>query len=147
MMDKIIHRGPNSKGTFINDDVALGFRRLSIIDLEGGTQPIYNEKEDMVITFNGEIYNFKELRKDLEEKGHIFKTNTDTEVIIHGYEEYGKEIVKKLRGMFAFVIYDKNKDELFGARDHFGIKPFYYYKQDNLFYVREGIQALNYLAI
>lgn len=141
MMDKIIHRGPNSKGTFINDDVALGFRRLSIIDLEGGTQPIYNEKEDMVITFNGEIYNFKELRKDLEEKGHIFKTNTDTEVIIHGYEEYGKEIVKKLRGMFAFVIYNKETNELFGARDHFGIKPFYYYKQDDLFIYGSEIKS------
>jgi len=141
MMDKIIHRGPNSKGTFINDDVVLGFRRLSIIDLEGGTQPIYNEKEDMVITFNGEIYNFKELRKDLEEKGHIFKTNTDTEVIIHGYEEYGKEIVKKLRGMFAFVIYNKETNELFGARDHFGIKPFYYYKQDNLFIYGSEIKS------
>lgn len=141
MMDKIIHRGPNSKGTFINDEVALGFRRLSIIDLEGGTQPIYNEKEDMVITFNGEIYNFKELRKDLEEKGHIFKTNTDTEVIIHGYEEYGKEIVKKLRGMFAFVIYNKETNELFGARDHFGIKPFYYYKQDDLFIYGSEIKS------
>ena len=141
MMDKIIHRGPNSKGTFINDDVALGFRRLSIIDLEGGTQPIYNEKENMVITFNGEIYNFKELRKDLEEKGHIFKTNTDTEVIIHGYEEYGKEIVKKLRGMFAFVIYNKETNELFGARDHFGIKPFYYYKQDDLFIYGSEIKS------
>ena len=141
MMDKIIHRGPNSKGTFINDDVALGFRRLSIIDLEGGTQPIYNEKENMVITFNGEIYNFKELIKDLEEKGHIFKTNTDTEVIIHGYEEYGKEIVKKLRGMFAFVIYNKETNELFGARDHFGIKPFYYYKQDDLFIYGSEIKS------
>lgn len=141
MMDKIEHRGPDSKGDFVNDYIALGFRRLSIIDLEGGTQPIYNEKENMLITFNGEIYNFKELRNELESKGHIFKTNTDTEVILHGYEEYGKEIVKKLRGMFAFVIYNKDTNILFGARDHFGIKPFYYYKTDDLFIYGSEIKS------
>lgn len=141
MMDKIIHRGPNSKGSYIDNNVALGFRRLSIIDLDGGSQPIYNEDNSMIITFNGEIYNFKELRKELEEKKHIFKTNTDTEVILHGYEEYGDEIVKKLRGMFAFVIYNKNTKELFGARDHFGIKPFYYYKMDDLFIYGSEIKS------
>ena len=141
MMNKIEHRGPNSKGEYIDNNVALGFRRLSIIDLEGGSQPIYNEKKDMLITFNGEIYNFKELRKELEEKKHIFKTNTDTEVILHGYEEYGSEIVKKLRGMFSFVIYNLKTKELFGARDHFGIKPFYYYKQDDLFIYGSEIKS------
>ena len=141
MMDKIIHRGPDSSGKYVDDNIALGFRRLSIIDLKGGDQPIYNEDNSMVITFNGEIYNFKELRKDLEDKGHKFKTNADTEVILHGYEEYGKEIVKKLRGMFAFVIWDINKQELFGARDHFGIKPFYYYKTDDLFIYGSEIKS------
>lgn len=141
MMDKIEHRGPNSKGEYVDDSVALGFRRLSIIDLEGGSQPIYNEKENMLITFNGEIYNFKELRSELEEKGHVFKTNTDTEAILHGYEEYGSEIVKKLRGMFAFVIYNIDTKELFGARDHFGIKPFYYYKTDDLFIYGSEIKS------
>ena len=141
MMDRIIHRGPDSSGTYIDDEVALGFRRLSIIDLKGGDQPIYNEDKSLVITFNGEIYNFKELRKELEKKGHKFKTNTDTEVIIHGYEEYKKDIVKKLRGMFAFVIWDIKNKELFGARDHFGIKPFYYYKTDDLFIYGSEIKS------
>jgi asparagine synthase (glutamine-hydrolysing) len=140
-MKKIEHRGPNSEGSYVDEDVALGFRRLSIIDLEGGSQPIFNEKENMLITFNGEIYNFKELRKELEGKKHIFKTNTDTEVILHGYEEYGKEIVNKLRGMFSFVIYNLETKELFGARDHFGIKPFYYYNQDNLFIYGSEIKS------
>lgn len=141
MMDRIIHRGPDSSGKYIDDEVALGFRRLSIIDLKSGDQPIYNEDKTMVITFNGEIYNFQELRKELEEKGHTFKTNADTEVIIHGYEEYHKDIVKKLRGMFAFVIWDIEKKEMFGARDHFGIKPFYYYKSDDVFIYGSEIKS------
>lgn len=141
MMDKIIHRGPDSSGKYVDDNVALGFRRLSIIDLKSGDQPIYNEDNSMVITFNGEIYNFKELRRDLEKCGHKFKTNADTEVILHGYEEYGHDIVKKLRGMFAFVIWDNKKQELFGARDHFGIKPFYYYKVDDLFIYGSEIKS------
>ena len=126
MMNKIIHRGPDSAGKHIDSDVALGFRRLSIIDLDNGSQPMYNENNDMVITFNGEIYNYQEIREDLIKKGHVFRNNADTEVLIHGYEEYGKDLLNKLRGMFAFVIWDSNKKELFGARDFFGIKPFYY---------------------
>lgn len=141
MMNKIIHRGPNSSGKYVDGYIALGFRRLSIIDLEGGSQPIYNEDNSMLITFNGEIYNYIELRDELKKLGHIFKTNTDTEVIIHGYEEYGNHIVKKLRGMFAFVIYNKTTNELFGARDHFGIKPFYYYKTDDLFIYGSEIKS------
>ncbi len=129
MSDRIVHRGPDSEGFFINDELALGFRRLSIIDLAEGSQPIFNEDETKVIIFNGEIYNYKEIREDLIKKGHIFKTKTDTEVILHGYEEYGKGILQKLRGMFAFVIWDDSSKELFGARDHFGIKPFYYMQQ------------------
>ncbi len=126
MMDAIIHRGPDSAGTYIDDDIALGFRRLSIIDLDSGSQPMYNENRDMVIVFNGEIYNYKELRDELIKKGHVFANNADTEVLIHGYEEYGEELLTKLRGMFAFVIWDSKKKKLFAARDFFGIKPFYY---------------------
>ena len=126
MNSLIVHRGPDSDGYYVDDDIALGFRRLSIIDLEGGSQPIENEDKSKVIVFNGEIYNFKEIRKDLENKGHIFKTNCDTEVVLHGYEEYGEGILDTLRGMFAFVIWDKKEKSLFGARDFFGIKPFYY---------------------
>ena len=126
MMDAIIHRGPDSAGTYIDDDIALGFRRLSIIDLDSGSQPMYNENRDMVIVFNGEIYNYKELRDELIKKGHVFANNADTEVLIHGYEEYGEELLTKLRGMFAFVIWDSKKKKMFAARDFFGIKPFYY---------------------
>ena len=112
MAAKIYHRGPNSSGFYSDKEVGLGFRRLSIIDLEGGTQPIFNENKDKVIIFNGEIYNFQELRKDLEKKGHKFTTKSDTETIIHGYEEYGDKIVNKLRGMFAFVIWDIKNQKL-----------------------------------
>ncbi|WP_088006248.1 asparagine synthase (glutamine-hydrolyzing) [Indiicoccus explosivorum] len=126
MMDRIIHRGPDSSGSFTEDEAALGFRRLSIIDLEAGHQPLYNEDESFVLIFNGEIYNFMELREELIGKGHIFKTHTDSEVLIHGYEEYGEALVGRLRGMFAFVIWDRKAKKLFAARDMFGIKPFYY---------------------
>jgi len=126
MMETIVHRGPDSSGEFVEDGAALGFRRLSIIDLEAGSQPIYNEDESIVLIFNGEIYNFIALRDDLVAKGHTFRTHTDSEVLIHGYEEYGKELVGKLRGMFAFVIWDRSEKKLFAARDMFGIKPFYY---------------------
>ena len=142
MTKRIYHRGPNSEGIYATKDVGLGFRRLSIIDLEGGSQPIFNEKKDKVIIFNGEVYNFQELRKVLEEKGHIFTTNTDTEVVLHGYEEYGDEIVYKLRGMFAFVIWDIKKQNLFGVRDHFGIKPFYYANMNNTFMFASEIKAM-----
>ena len=140
MADLIEHRGPDSSGFYTNDEVALGFRRLSIIDLSEGSQPIYNEKEDKLIFFNGEIYNYQELKKDLKKK-YKFKTNTDTEVILHGYEEYGKDILNKLRGMFAFVIYDIKENKLFGARDFFGIKPLYYYKTDDEFIFGSEIKS------
>ena len=126
MADLIKHRGPDSDGYYTDEDVAIGFRRLSIIDLGNGSQPIYNEKKDKLVFFNGEIYNYKFLREDLEAKGHKFSTNTDTEVLLHGYEEYQEELLSMLRGMFAFVIYDIKNKELFGARDFYGIKPFYY---------------------
>ena len=131
MADRIIHRGPDMEGYFVGEDegastVTLGFRRLSIIDLADGAQPMYNEDGSVVIVFNGEIYNFMELREELIAKGHVFKTRCDTETIVHGYEEYGEKIAERLRGMFGFVIWDKKNRTLFGARDPFGIKPFYY---------------------
>ena len=126
MMDAIRHRGPDSDGRYIDDDIALGFRRLSIIDLKQGDQPIFNEDNSKVLLFNGEIYNYKQLREKLIQAGHTFTTHSDSEVLLHGYEEYGEKLLNKLRGMFAFVIWDKEKRELFGARDFFGIKPLYY---------------------
>lgn len=127
MMDKIRHRGPDAEGKYVDEDIALGHRRLSIIDVSSsGDQPIFNEDGSMVIVFNGEIYNYREIREKLVSAGHVFKTETDTEVLIHGYEEYGEKLLNMLRGMFSFVIWDKNKKELFGARDFFGIKPMYY---------------------
>ena len=126
MMNKIIHRGPDSAGQHVDDGIALGFRRLSIIDLDHGSQPMYNEYNSIVVTFNGEIYNHRELREDLIAKGHVFRNNADTEVLLHAYEEYGEDMLNKLRGMFGFVIWDSNTKTLFGARDYFGIKPFYY---------------------
>lgn len=126
MTNVIYRRGPDDEGYYINGNVGFGFRRLSIIDLHTGHQPLCNEDGTIWIVFNGEIYNFQELRKDLILKGHQFKTKTDTEVIVHLYEEYGAECVKYLRGMFGFAIWDDNKKKLFCGRDRFGIKPFYY---------------------
>ena len=142
MADLIVHRGPDSDGYYIDDNVALGFRRLSIIDLDNGSQPIYNEDKSMVIVFNGEIYNYKELKEELINKGHKFKTNTDTEVILHGYEEYKEKLFNKLRGMFSFVIYDIKNNNLLGVRDPFGIKPFYYYKNDKEFMFASEIKGM-----
>ncbi len=126
MMDRIVHRGPDASGQFVDTDIALGFRRLSIIDLAEGGQPMFNEDKSLVLVFNGEIYNFKELRAELLEKGHIFANNSDSEVLLHGFEEWGEDMVPRLRGMFAFVIFDRRDRSLFAARDMFGIKPFYY---------------------
>lgn len=130
MMDRIAHRGPDQAGKYVDEKVTMGFRRLSIIDLsELGSQPMFNEDGSVAITFNGEIYNFQELREELIAAGHKFKSKADTEVLIHGYEQWDYEtLLNKLRGMFGFVIYDKNKDLVFGARDFFGIKPVYYGK-------------------
>ena len=141
MADLIKHRGPDSDGYYNDDNCALGFRRLSIIDLDKGSQPIFNEDKDKVIVFNGEIYNYKEIREELKSKGHKFSTNTDTEVILHGYEEYKEDILNKLRGMFAFVIYDIKEKSLFGARDFYGIKPFYYYYDNENFLFGSEIKS------
>lgn len=127
MMDTIIHRGPDSGDFFTDDRVTLGFRRLSIIDLSNeGSQPMFNEDKSIVMVFNGEIYNYQEIREDLMKKGHLFKSDSDSEVIIHGYEEYGVDLLQKVRGMFAFAIWDMNTETMMLARDFFGIKPLYY---------------------
>lgn len=129
MMDRIIHRGPDMGGMHIDGGVALGFRRLSILDLtEAGAQPMCNEDGSVFIVFNGEIYNFQELRAQLEAAGHTFHCDADTEVLVHGYEEWGEGLVDRLRGMYGFVVHDMRTGKLFGARDIFGIKPFYYYQ-------------------
>jgi asparagine synthase (glutamine-hydrolysing) len=126
MMDKIIHRGPDAAGEYLGGDITLGFRRLSIIGLEDGGQPMFNEDKTLALVFNGEIYNYQELRAALEEKGHAFSTHSDTETILHLYEEHGPGLLTYLRGMFAFALYDIKARTLFCARDPFGIKPFYY---------------------
>lgn len=141
MMDSIAHRGPDSSGCYIDRDIALGFRRLSIIDLESGNQPMCNEDGSLVLVFNGEIYNFKDLREELELKGHTFANKADSEVLLHGFEEWGEDVVNHLRGMFAFVIYNKQDSSVFGARDIFGIKPFYYTVTENSFIFGSEIKA------
>lgn len=129
MADRIKHRGPDGEGYYTDDKIALGHRRLSIIDLAGGGQPMYTEDRKLVVVFNGEIYNYLELKEEL--KDYKFITNCDTEVLLHGYRKWGKDLPKKLRGMFAFAIWDIENQVLFCARDHFGIKPFYYYKKED----------------
>ena len=132
MADRIVHRGPDSDGYYVNgstadDSITLGFRRLSIIDLsDAASQPLYNEDGTVAVVYNGETYNFAELRDELIAKGHVFKTHTDSETLVHGYEEWGTSLASKLRGMFAFAIWDSKTNTLYGARDPFGIKPFYY---------------------
>jgi len=126
MCAAIVHRGPDDEGVYLGDGVALGMRRLSIIDLEGGHQPISNEDQTVWIVFNGEVYNYRELRRDLQQRGHVFKTDSDTETIIHLYEDLGARCVEKLRGMFAFAIWDERRRQLLLARDRLGIKPLYY---------------------
>lgn len=131
MTDAIAHRGPDGEGFYAKGQIALGHRRLSIIDLEGGAQPMFNADKTLAVVFNGEIYNFMDLRRELEAAGHVFATDhSDTEVLIHGYKEWGEGLLQKLRGMFAFAIWDENEQSLFCARDHFGIKPFYYYQNE-----------------
>ena len=159
MTDVLAHRGPDDEGFYINSSNAakrdskwkcgkgggfagLGHRRLSIIDLSTGHQPISNEDKTIWVVYNGEIYNFYELKKELEEKGHRFSTSTDTEVIIHGYEEWGEKCVEKFRGMFAFVIWDEKSNRAFAARDRLGIKPFYYYSDNKRFVFGSELKAI-----
>ncbi len=159
MADVLEHRGPDDEGFYINSsdfplenlkwkqshgkgNVGLGHRRLSIIDLSTGHQPMQNEDNSIWISFNGEIYNFIDLKKELIGKGHIFRTNSDTEAIVHAYEEWGEDCVKHLRGMFAFAIWDENRQTLFLARDRLGIKPLYYYSDQSKFIFGSEIKAL-----
>ena len=126
MCERMKHRGPDSEGLWLEKTVALGMRRLSIIDLHTGEQPVYNEDKSVVVVMNGELYNFREVRKDLEKRGHKFETNTDTEILPHLYEEYGDAMIEQINGMFAFALWDKTKKKLLIARDRFGEKPLYY---------------------
>lgn len=142
MNHQIVHRGPDDEGFFVEGNVGLAARRLSIIDIATGHQPISNEDESLWIVYNGEIYNHKELRRDLETKGHKYRTNCDTETIVHLYEEYGRNCVKLLRGMFAFAIWDRRRHRLFAARDRLGIKPFYYRFADHKFVFGSEIKAI-----
>ena len=127
MTDSLIHRGPDDEGFYVSDGIGLGHRRLSIIDLAAGRQPMTNEDETVWVVFNGEIYNFSELHQYLETKGHQFKTRSDTEVIVHLYEEKGEECFRELRGMFAIAIWDQRKKKLLLARDRVGKKPLFYH--------------------
>jgi asparagine synthase (glutamine-hydrolysing) len=142
MNRRIVHRGPDDEGFFVEENVGLAMRRLSIIDVKSGHQPLANENRDVWIVFNGEIYNHAELRENLEAGGHQYRTRSDTETIVHLYEEYGSDCVKHLRGMFAFVIWDRRKRALFAARDRLGIKPFYYRWDGNSFLFGSEIKTI-----
>jgi asparagine synthase (glutamine-hydrolysing) len=142
MCEAIVHRGPDDEGIFVKDGVGLGMRRLSIIDLAGGHQPVFNEDKTVWIVFNGEIYNFLELRPELERRGHRFSTHSDTEVIVHLYEEYGAECVQKLRGMFAFALYDERAGRLLLVRDRLGKKPLHYAVQNGTLLFASEMKAL-----
>jgi len=133
MNEAIHHRGPDEDGTYLKENVGLAMRRLAIIDLRGGQQPIANEDRTCWIVYNGEVYNFRELKKRLEDLGHTFRTDCDTEAIVHAYEEFGADCPRHLRGMFAFAIWDERKQELFLARDRVGKKPLLYSKVGNSF--------------
>lgn len=139
MCDRLSHRGPDGDGYFVEGEVALGHRRLSIIDIEGGAQPMFSNDKELVVVFNGEIYNYLDLKKELDD--YDFQTNSDTEVLLAGYQKWGKELPKHLRGMFAFALWDKKKNLLFCARDNFGIKPFYYYQNEDTFMFASEIKA------
>lgn len=142
MADSLKHRGPDDEGVLLFDYVGFAHKRLSIIDLAGGHQPMPNEDGSLWIVYNGEIYNYIELRAELMERGHSFKTRSDTEVLLHLYEEYGEKALSKLNGMFAFTIYDRSKNKIFAARDHFGIKPYYYVFNSEEFIFASEIKAI-----
>jgi asparagine synthase (glutamine-hydrolysing) len=136
------HRGPDKTGFFFADNIALGHQRLSIIDLVSGDQPIYNEAKTIAVVYNGEIYNYRQFRTKLIQKGHRFSTRSDTEILVHAYEEYGTDFIKELNGIFAFALYDSRKKRLLLARDHFGVKPLHYWHQDSTFVFASEQKAL-----
>src|SRR4051794_22231817 len=142
MLSTIVHRGPDGEGRLARDGVALGMRRLAIIDLAGGDQPIHNEDRTVGVVFNGEIYNFQELRAELERAGHVFATRSDTEVIVHGYEQWGDDVVQHLAGMFAFALLDETAGRLLVARDRFGKKPLYHARRGDELVLGSEIKAL-----
>jgi len=142
MCQTIVHRGPDDEGIYARGPVGLGMRRLSIIDLSGGRQPIHNEDQSVWVVFNGEIYNFPELRLELESRGHSFYTHSDTEVIVHLYEEMGAECFRKLRGMFAIALYDERKKSLLLGRDRLGKKPLYYAEHQGRLYFGSEIKTI-----
>ncbi len=142
MNDSLAHRGPDGQGVYVNGQVALGHRRLSIIDLATGDQPIYNEDRSLAIVFNGEIYNYKEIRAELLQRGHQLATESDTEVIVHQYEDFGERCVDAFNGMFAFALWDSRRKRLFAARDRFGEKPFYYYQGQGKFLFASELKAI-----
>ena len=131
MLARIAHRGPDGQGVFVQGRAALGHRRLAIIDLDGGPQPMFNEDGRLAVVFNGEIYNYQALTEELTAAGHTFATKSDTEVLLHGWEEWGRDLLPRLRGMFAFALWDRESETLFCARDYFGIKPLYYYEAED----------------
>ena len=155
MMNKLIHRGPDDDGFFVSqsDKIALGHKRLSIIDIEGGKQPFVSNDQNYVITFNGEIYNYIELRKQLLTKGYRFRTHSDTEVLLNMFIEYGSEMLNMLNGIFAFAIFDKKSKQLFLARDHFGVKPLYFFSKNNFLFLPQRLRVFlhilksNFLSI
>ncbi|WP_302964260.1 asparagine synthase (glutamine-hydrolyzing) [uncultured Adlercreutzia sp.] len=142
MADAIAHRGPDSEGFYADERCALGFRRLAIIDLAGANQPLFNEDASLVLVFNGEVYNYRELRRDLIARGHVFATEGDAEVVLHGFEEWGEEVLDRLRGMFAFALYRPGAGELFLARDAFGIKPLYWHAEGGAIVFGSEIKGL-----
>ena len=142
MNQQIVHRGPDDAGFYLSENVGLAMRRLSIIDLQSGQQPVTNEEGTVWLVYNGEIYNHRELRKQLEARGHHFRSRSDTETIVHLYEEYGRDCVQHLRGMFAFALWDARKRRLFAARDRLGIKPFYYSHTSEQFLFGSEIKSL-----
>jgi asparagine synthase (glutamine-hydrolysing) len=141
-IDTLLHRGPDDRGTWHADDIFLGMRRLSIIDLAGGKQPIWNEDGTVCIVYNGELYNFLDLRPELEAKGHLFRTRSDTEVVLHAYEEWGPNCLRRFNGMFAFAIWDERNKTLFLARDRIGEKPLYYYQDNERLIFASEIKAI-----
>lgn len=142
MTDALVHRGPDGRGTYVHEGVGLGHRRLSIIGLSDGAQPMTNQAEDVWVTYNGEIYNYLQLKQELEHEGQVFRTHSDTEVLVHGYKVWGDAVVERLRGIFAFTIYDRRKNRLLGARDHLGVKPYYYFATAGLFLFGSEPKAL-----